>query len=209
MEITKVLSAKSKKTTNKAVQTIKKGGSVICPTDTVYGLLVDAQNQKALKRLFQIKKRSFRKPIPVFVRDINMAKKLAKINKEQETFLKKIWPGKITVILLAKRLSWPQGILSKDKKMGLRIPKYKLLNNLLKELNRPLTATSANISGKPASYKIKDVIAQFENKKIKPDLILDADNLKPSLPSTVIDLTDYKIIRKGEVDIKRILKSIK
>jgi L-threonylcarbamoyladenylate synthase len=209
MEIIKILPQKLKKTTNKAAQIIKKGGSVICPTDTVYGLVADAKNQKALRRLFKIKKRNSQKPVPVFVKNIKMAKKLAKITKKQEEFLKRVWPGKVTTVLPVRSTQVSYGILSKDKKIGLRIPKSKLLNDLLEELNRPLVATSANISGKPASGKIKNVIAQFEKQTIRPDLILDAGNLKPSLPSTVIDLTNYKIIRQGEVKRKEILELFK
>lgn len=94
---------------------IKKGKVIVCPTDTVYGLIADARKQNAVKKIFQIKKRPLKKPIPVFVRDFKMAKSLAKIDKFQERFLKKFWPGKLTVILKAKR-KLPKGILSKEKK---------------------------------------------------------------------------------------------
>jgi len=80
------------------------------------------------------------------------------------------------------------------------------LNLLLKRVNSPLAETSANISGKKASTKIKEVIKQFEKKSSQPDLILDRGNLKTSLPSTVVDLTDFKIVRKGEVPKDLILK---
>jgi tRNA A37 threonylcarbamoyladenosine synthetase subunit TsaC/SUA5/YrdC len=69
-----------------------------------------------------------------------------------------------------------------------------------------LTATSANISGKKGSTKINDILKQFKNKKILPDLILDDNNLKPSPPSTVIDLTNFKILRRGAISKKEILK---
>jgi len=73
--------------------------------------------------------------------------------------------------------------------IALRVPKYRLVNDLLKKLNLPLTGTSANVSGRPASTKIKEVISQFENQKFLPDLVLDTGSLKKSLPSTIIDLT--------------------
>jgi len=172
----------------KAVKSIREGKVLVCPTDTVYGLVADATNEKAVEKIYKIKKRSREKPIPIFVKDIEMAKSLAKISPDQEKFLKKVWPGKITVVLQ-----------SKDKgTIGLRIPKYKFLLDLIKHIDRPLTGTSANISGKPPSTKIKEVISQFKSQKYQLDLILDAGNLPKSKPSTVLDLTKFppKILRQ-------------
>jgi len=188
---------------------IKKGKVIVCPTDTVYGLIADAKNKKAVKKIFKIKKRKEEKPIPIFVRDLKMAKSLVLINKFQEKLLKKVWPGKVTVVLKAKRLTkkiFPKSIISSENKIGLRIPNYKIINRLLRILNRPLTGTSANISVKPPSTKIKEILKQFKNQKYKPDLILDAGNLKLSLSSTIIDLENFKIFREGEIPKEKIFK---
>ena len=217
MEIIKLIPSNLNRTFKKTVQVIKNGGVVVCPTDTVYGLVADATNKTAVAKVFRIKKRNYQKPVPVFVENIKMAKRLAIINKEQEVFLKKIWPGKITVVLETRFAKLPWRILSKDKKIGLRIPKHKLLNDLLNKLNRPLVATSANISGKKSSGEIKKVLAQFKDKKYKPDLVLNRGNLKPSLSSTVIDVSEMpilrpstdlkiKILREGAISKKRILE---
>ncbi|UZE93453.1 MAG: threonylcarbamoyl-AMP synthase [Candidatus Nealsonbacteria bacterium] len=187
-----------------AINIIKKGGVVVCPTDTVYGLIADAKNKNAVKKIFKIKKRVLKKPLPVFVKDLKMARSLADINKTQEKILKKVWPGKVTAVLKAKSTNLPIGILSKDKKIGLRMPRYKLLNLLLEKLNYPLAQTSANISRKKASTKIREIVKQFKKEKYQPDLILDAGNLKPSLSSTVIDLTNFKILRKGQIQKEEI-----
>jgi L-threonylcarbamoyladenylate synthase len=192
MRILKVDKKNLRKVVRITEKSIKKGEIILCPTDTVYGILADATNKKAVERIFQIKKRSRGKPIPIFVKDIKMAKKLSFIDKEKEKFLKMVWPGKVTVVL-KRRNVLPERIFGRTKTIGLRIPDYKLVNPLLKKLNRPLTGTSANISGKPASTKIQEVIKQFKKEKIKPDLILDAGNLKPSSLSKVIDLTGEKI----------------
>ena len=172
----------------KAVRAIKEGKILVCPTDTVYGLLCDATNQRAVNRLFKIKKRSRKKPIPIFVKDIKTAKELAKINSEQEKFLREVWPGKTTVILKPKR-KFPKGIGQPKKEIGLRIPNHNWLLSLAKQLNRHLAETSANISGQPPSTKIKEVLRQFKGQKYQPDLVIDAGNLKKSRPSKVIDLT--------------------
>jgi len=160
-----------------AVKAVINGQVLICPTDTVYGLITDATNKKAVNRIFIIKKREKGKPLPVFVKDLKMAKEIAEINKEQEKFLRACWPGAVTVILKAK----------KGKTIGLRIPDYKLILKIIGLAKKPLTGTSANLSGLLASGKIREVLKQF--KEEQPDLVLDAGNLKPAKPSTVIDLT--------------------
>ncbi len=179
---------------------LKDGKVVICPTDTVYGLICDATHKRAVEKLFRIKKRSKKKPVPIFVKDVKMAKKLAFINKEQERFLKRVWPGKVTVILKRKK-GLLEFLFSNQKTIGLRIPDYKLITELLRKLNKPLVGTSANISGLPASTKVKEIISQFKNQRLQPDLIIDTQNLKKSQPSMVIDLTGKRprILRKGDV----------
>lgn len=180
METLKLNKKTYKKILKRAIEAIRGGKVLVCPTDTVYGLVCDATNEKAVEKLYKIKKRLKRKPIPVFVSDIRMAKKIATIDSEKEKFLKNIWPGSVTVVLQAKK---------KRGTIGLRIPKYGLLLSLAKQLNRPLAESSANISGKPASTKIREVLRQFKGEIHQPDLILDAGNLPKSKPSTVIDLT--------------------
>lgn len=194
-------------TVKMAARLIKEGKVIICPTDTVYGLICDATNKKAIKKLFQIKKRPSNKPIPIFVKDIKMAKKFAIVNKRQEEFLKKVWPGKATVILKKKKRG-PEIFFGGKETIGLRIPKHKFVNQLLAAVNRPLSGTSANISSQPHSTKIREIIKQFENKKFQPDLIIDSGNLKPSKPSTTLDLTGLKIkiLREGAISKKELIK---
>jgi len=191
MEILKLEPENLAETIKKAAKSIKEGRIIILPTDTVYGFVADATNKKAVEKLFKIKKRKKEKPIPIFVKNIEMAKKLVLIDKEQEKFLKKVWPGKVTVVLERKK---GQNLYGLDRKtVAIRIPDYRFLNILLKKINRPLTGTSANISGKPTSTKIKEVINQFKNQKHQPDLIIDAGNLPKNRPSKVVDLRGRKI----------------
>lgn len=222
MEIIKVSPGNFKKTVEMSAIAIKEGKVLVCPTDTVYGLLADATNEKAIEKLFKIKKRPKEKPIPIFVKDIKIAKQFAKISEGQEKFLKKIWPGKVTAVLKRKN-KLPKILFGNKRTIGLRIPNYKLVNDLLEKSNFPLTGTSANISGNSPSTKIQEVIRQFKDKKgpaftggrrvggVQPDLILDAGNLESSLPSTVIDLTKKppKILREGaeKTKVKKLIKS--
>ena len=179
-----------------AVAALEKGKVLVCPTDTVYGFVADATNAKAVRKIFRIKGREKGKPIPIFVSDIAMAKSLAKIDKQKERFLKKVWPGKVTVVLKSKN-KLPKE-LGTSKTIGLRIPKYKFLNLLLNSYGKPLTGTSANLSGAPSLSDSKQVIAQFQGRKHKPDMVLDEGVLPKSKASKVIDITGTKhiILRK-------------
>ena len=94
---------KSKAARNEAVKIILAGEIVICPTDTLYGFLADASNKKAVAKIYKIKKRAKSKPLPVFVKDLKMAKELAEIDEKQERLLKKYWPGKYTFVLKRKK----------------------------------------------------------------------------------------------------------
>lgn len=194
MEIFKISSRNFKEIIQKSKRAILEGKVLVFPTDTVYGLIADATNKKAIEKIFKIKKRPLRNPIPIFVKDIKAAKKFVYFKKDQEKFSRKVWPGKVTLVLKRKKAK----IYGVDKKtVGLRIPNYKFLNQLLLIINRPLTGTSANISGKLPSTKIREVLKQFKNQKHQPDLIIEAGDLPKSRPSTIIDLTTKpaKILR--------------
>ncbi|HOK00384.1 MAG TPA: L-threonylcarbamoyladenylate synthase [Candidatus Pacearchaeota archaeon] len=196
MEILKLNEDNFEKLIEKLAKAIKEGKVLICPTDTVYGLICDATNEKSVKKIFKIKKRRKEKAISVFVKDLRMAKKYAFINKEQEEFIKNNLNKKNTFILKRKKSNLLKILFGKEKTIGIRIIDNKLINLLLDKTRKPLTATSANISQKPASTEIKKVLKQFEKQKIKPDIVIDSGNLSKSRPSQIIDLTKEKIIIK-------------
>ncbi len=194
-----VVSEKSRNVVSAASDFIKRGQVVASPTDTVYGLLADAASEKAVEKVYRIKGRDKKKPLPVFVKDIKTAKKLAHIDKDQEEFLKEVWPGRTTVVLKKKgRNGVSKKVTANKKTIALRIPDYKLVKEILKEVNRPLTGTSANISGRGYFIKIKEVLREFEKEEIRPDLIIDGGNLAKTSPSIIVDLTKKKpkILRK-------------
>lgn len=194
-----IISSRARNVIEKTIEHLERGQVVVSPTDTVYGILADATNEKAVERVFEIKKRDRNKVIPVFVKDIEMAKKLAVMDQDQEEFLRAVWPGRITAVLKRKANSGlAKTIFGKKKTIGMRIPDCRLINELLEKFNKPLTGTSANISGKNFSTKIKEVLNQFEQEHMKPDLFLDANELPKNFPSTIIDLTKNKpkILRK-------------
>lgn len=208
-----------RKLIKQAAEIIKRNGVVVYPTDTVYGMGVNALNEEAIEKLFVVKERPKNKPFSVIVEDIKMVKKFACVDSRIEKILAKLLPGPITVILFKKEIlspaqnflmrGLPDILTSGTGLIGIRVPDYKITRLLSAELNIPFTATSANISGRPASGKIKEVVRQFQNKKNQPDLILDAGDLPESEPSTVVDLTSRrsKILRSGPADnfLKKII----
>lgn len=190
-----------------AAKVMLAGGTVIFPTDTVYGLGCDATSEDAIKKIFKIKGRSEEKPLAVIVRDLAMAKKVATVERKIEKALGVVWPGAVTVILWRK-YKLPKILTAREQTIGLRIPDYKLTHLLSENMGRPYVATSANVSGQQATTKIEQVIKSFEKNIHKPDLILDAGDLKFCEPSTVLDLSSEKpkIVRIGPVNKNKLLE---
>lgn len=200
MKILKLNSKNIKKAVKETADLIKEGKVVVCPTDTVYGLIADATNEDAISKIFKIKERQMTKAVSIFVKDIKSAKEFAIIGSSQTSFLEEVWPGKVTVVLRKKdEISIPKILFGEEETIGIRIPDYEFVNSLLEEINVPLTGTSANISGEASITKISEVLDRFESQKYQPDLIIDAGDLEISKPSTVIDLTrpKPKILRIG------------
>lgn len=193
MEITKLTTDNFDKTLNHTIEILRLGGVVVCPTDTVYGLLVDATNKKAVKKIFAIKKRPKSKTLPVFVDSVEMATSLAVFDEKQREFLEESWPGAKTIILKAKPGIKIPKLLIKDNTVALRIPEYKFITNLIFELGKPLAQTSANISGKQTFYGVKEILEQLDTSEIKPDLVIDAGDLPEREASKIINLTGDRI----------------
>jgi len=191
-----------------AAKTMLEGGLVVFPTDTVYGLGCDATNEAAIRKIFHAKQRAENKPLPIIVRDLEMAKKVAFIDSRLERALNLIWPMPITVIL-SKKEKLPDILTAGKKTIGMRVPDYKLTHLLSENMGRPYVATSANLSDEPATTRIAKVLDFFEKRSVlKPDLILDAGDLKFSEPSTILDLTmaKPKIVRIGPVNKKKLME---
>lgn len=181
-----------------------KGGMVIFPSDTVYGLLVDATNENAVKKIFEFKNRPPGKPISVFVSNLKMMKIYVKVNNNQEHIVNQLTPGPFTVILKSKHKT---SLLLESEKgnLGVRIPDFALINQLIDIFKKPVTATSANLSGQNPHYQIDTLLNELSDKKKQLiDLIIDIGKLPRNKPSTVIDLTspEIKTIRKGDIVFK-------
>ena len=193
MEVLKIEKRNILKT---VVDFLNKNKIVVSPTDTVYGICCNAFNKKAVRKIFKIKERRKDKQISIFAENLEKAECYSVISSREKNFLKN---PKITSVLKAKKpKDFPKEIVSKNGKIGIRIPNHVFLKNILKKVDFPLTGTSANISGNSELIDIKEVLKQFKGRKFQPDLVIDAGKLKKTKPSKVIDLTckKPKILRK-------------
>lgn len=182
------------------VSVLKAGGLVVFPTETTYGLGADATNELAIKKLCRFKRRPAGKPFSIAVSDINMADRYVHINSSAQNIYKTFLPGPITVVSKGKH-KLAKGVESEDGTLGVRIPNYELVTNIIKKLNIPITATSANASYKKRPYNISDILDNISDSQKKLlDLLIDAGELPHNEPSTVVDTTndDLVVLRQGK-----------
>jgi L-threonylcarbamoyladenylate synthase len=190
---------------DKVVAVLNKGGLVIFPSETTYGAAVDATNPKAVQKLNSYKARPFGKPYSIAVTGCKMAEKYATLNKTALNLYQNFLPGPLTVISKGKGVVAP-GVESEDGTLGIRVPDYPLVLKIVKAFGKPITATSANASYKKRPYKVSDILNNLSLKqKGLIDLIIDAGELPPNEPSTVIDTTldDPTILRQGEIKFSK------
>ncbi len=185
---------------NKAIEVLKNGGLVVFPTDTVYGLLVDATNEKAVEKLIEFKNRPPGKAISVFVNE-KMINDYVEVSEKSSQLLKKLLPGPFTIILPSKHAV--SSLLESEKgTLGVRIPDNDLISQLVTAFGKPITATSANLGGQSPHYSVSSLLHQISKEKHKLiDHIVDGGQLPRNKPSTVVDLSqqEMKIIRQGDV----------
>lgn len=180
---------------------LNNGGLVIFPSDTVYGLLVDATNKAAVEKLITFKNRPAGKPISVFV-DFRSMGQLVEINNSQQKIFDEILPGPFTVILPSKH-KVDKLLESETGTLGIRVPNYIPITRLIERFKKPITATSANLAGRSPHYSIESFLNELTEKQRKLiDLIINAGQLPKNKPSTVVDLSrsNVKILRQGNAD---------
>ena len=192
---------------SEAVNIIRKVGIIAFPTKGLYGIGADAFNFKAVKRIFDIKRRPLNKPVLVLINDLKDLDRLAThVPKTAKLIIDAFWPGNITIVFKAKE-ALPDNLTAGSGKVGARLPVHKVSRALVDRINGPITGTSANISGKTGCSNVEDMDISIIDKL---DLILDAGHLKGGPGSSVIDVTldPPEILREGEISKKKILNII-
>ena len=192
----------------KAKKYLDKNQCVAVPTETVYGLAANAYSNVSVKRIFKLKKRPAYNPLIVHYSDINKLKNDCYINDDFIKLYRKLSPGPITFILKLKKVSKiSKFVTNKQNTLAVRFPKHPLFKRLLKCLDYPLAAPSANMSTRLSSVKASDVIEEFGS-KIK--YVLDGGKCQIGLESTIINLLKKPtILRFGGLDVSKIEKILK
>jgi len=182
-----------------ALEILKNGGVIIYPTDTVYGIGCSVFNTKAIETVYRIKRQDKSKPFSFICSDLSHISEYAKVSNTAFRLMKQLIPGPYTFILPASRLKQlPKSIISKRKTVGIRVPRNKICQMLVKGLGHPILSASVN-DNEGAIINDPDIIKeQFEN---RVDAILDGGNSLLEL-STILDLTAERleIVRQGVGD---------
>ena len=191
----------------KAKKYLNKNYCIGVPTETVYGLAANAYVDSAVKKIFNLKKRPKNNPLIVHYHNIDSLEKDCLINDNFIKLYEKFSPGPITYVLKLKKDSKiSKYVTNNQRSLAVRFPKHTLFKNLLKQLNYPLAAPSANIATKVSAVKVRDVKEEFGD-KIK--YILDGGTCAIGIESTIINLIGKPaILRLGGLDISKIQKTL-
>ena len=184
-----------------AVHILGHGGVISYPTETVYGLGTDAYNEKAIEKLFTIKGREANKPVSILIGNMEMLEEVtSRIPPLAMGLIRGHWPGALTIIFEASK-ACPPILTGNSGKIGVRISPQAIAQKLLETFKRPITSTSANISGMTNLFDPDEIYRVFRG---RIDLIIDGGKTKGEGESTVIDVTvsPPRVLREGVVKLK-------
>jgi L-threonylcarbamoyladenylate synthase len=186
---------------------LRMGGVIAFPTDTAYGLGADPFNEKAVRRIFEIKGREETKPILLLVDSIPMANSIGDLSETAVTLADRFWPGPLTMIIPA-RSTVPAIVTAGTGTIGIRWPNAAFARRLIHAFDRPITATSANRTGLPSAITVAEVREQLGD---SIDAIVDGGMLPSRGGSTLLDLTENpaRLLREGpvtEAELSDVLK---
>ncbi len=186
-----------------AVRVLESGGILAYPTESFYALGVLASDEKAVKKLYQIKNRPYNKPFPLIAGSMETVAGIVKsVPEKARVLMDRYWPGPLTILLDAED-HVPSLLTGHTGKIAVRVPGRSVALELAIALSAPVTATSANPSGMPPAKDAADVIRYFEG---KIEMVIDAGIAPGGNPSTIIDMTvePPEILRQGSVSINGI-----
>ncbi|MCK9274677.1 MAG: L-threonylcarbamoyladenylate synthase [Syntrophales bacterium] len=189
-----------------AVYILKKGGIVAYPTETIYGLACDSLNEKAVEKIFIVKGRNERMPIPIIVSDESQLSLMVKtIPPGARKLAGRFWPGGVTIVFEASSVV-PVSLTGGTGKIGIRISSNPVASLLARQLGSPITATSANRSGRPECITAAEVNESIGG---RIDAIIDGGRTPGPPGTTVVDATVSPplVLREGKISGKLILKA--
>ena len=187
---------------------IKNGKIAVFPTETVYGIGTNAFDEKACKKIYDIKNRPVEKALIVLISDMHMLQELVKdVNDIEERLIKKFWPGALTIIFGKKKNGkLPEVVTAGKDTVAVRMTDGEISRMIVQRAGVPVVAPSANLSGNPSGTKMKNIMNDLEQ---KVDYILDFGDIQDDTTSTVVRVKNNKIqiLRKGKI-LKEQLKEI-
>lgn len=203
----KIISENNPNVVNLACEALKNGEVIAFATDTVYGIACDAANSKAVKKLYDIKKRDEKKPIAIFVKNLAMAEEIFLFDELSKKIAQNFLPGSITLVLQKKidsSIKLAGNLNPQDDSLGFRIVDRKFIAELMSNFAGVLAVSSANLSNQNPALTAKDVEKYFLNSTLK--LIVDGNCKKNAEVSTVIKVANKKIeiLRFGAIKQKSI-----
>jgi L-threonylcarbamoyladenylate synthase len=183
------------------IKVLKKGGVVIFPTDTAFGVGCRMDDENAVRRIFEIKRKPLSDALLVLVDSVDMAEKYVDIPGDvRKKLINRYWPGGLTIFFKCKKDKVPSIVRSGSDVLAIRWPNHKEIEEIIKKVGVPIIATSANISGKQTPFKVEDV-----NKSLidNADYVMEGECAYKK-ESTIIDttVTPWKIVRKGAVKLE-------
>lgn len=189
---------------DRAVAVLLSGGSVVFPTETLYGLAAMATNKKAVGKIYTIKGRNKEKFLPVIVGGMAQAEKYFIFDRTERTLAEKFWPGPLSLILRtrSKKIATAMG----GGRIAVRWSANRIAAALANGCDVPITATSANLSGKPGCFTVAAVKRQFAGAHLaSPVFFMNGGALKKSLPSTIVRIERGHIVvlREGKIDVEK------
>lgn len=182
---------------------VKSGGVVVFPTDTIYGIGCDPYNYNAVRRIFEIKGRDEKKPLPVLVRDVGDAEKIVSLGNAGKAFAEKYWPGALTIVapIIDKRIS--QVVTAGATSLAVRMPANSCILSLLEHC-KYLVGTSANRSGEKPLKSAQEVL---DSSLDGYDALLDGGQTKVGIESTIVNITGSpRILREGAIKASEVLE---
>ena len=182
---------------------LDSSGVIGFPTDTFYGLGANPFDQAAIDKIFAIKSRDKNKPILVLIGEGEQLSQVVKmVSKEADTLIKAFWPGPLTLLFEAKS-GLPSNLLGNGNTIGVRFPNSQVASQLMCKTGKPITATSANVSGSTECRSGKELLNVLGDKL---DLVLDGGESPGGKASTIIDTSCFppKLIRVGEIDREKV-----
>ncbi len=202
-KILKLNSKNEKEILKIAVEFLKKGKTIIYPTETCYGIGAKISSKKGIEKIFKAKQRNPKKALSIIVSDKKMVEKYAVLNEKAVLLMEKFMPGPLTLVV-EKKKNVPN-VLSK-RGIAFRISGNTFATKICKMLGEPIASTSANIEGEKEIYDEKELLEKFSK---KVDLILLAGNLSKNKTSTIFDVENGKVLREGNITEKEIKKKLK